>query len=249
MTNTKDKKYKSLTSSLRYPLHTLDTCLEKAKILFSKHSKNIISPEVILADLGHKSGSGSTNTILASLKYYGVLSKTESSNMPYYKIADFIIEYYVSGSINHNVLFACLNSVPINRKIFAKYDFNQLPRENEIKSFLIKKCSYNMRQANKYIEIFVKNKMFYNQHSEKNSQDNLSFKEPSHASTQTDSTSIFNGIKSDYIINYPLSNEQNITIGLPCEIRDMDLNDLEDMKDILELTLKKINKQLTTVST
>lgn len=235
-----DKKLTSLSSSLRYPSNTLETCLGKIKILFEKNSKNLLSPEAIFLDLGFSGRNGSSTSIISSLKYYGLLEKDNNK----LKISDFITDYCISGKLNHDILFQALKSVPINKKIFSIYDFNNLPSENEIKSFLIKTCNYNLKQATTYIETFNKNRKLYNDNSlntdmddkkddikiEKQKESQIVKIEPKKAETAT--------------ITYPLSSQHQISITLPSEIKEIQLDDLEDIKDILELVLKKVNHQI-----
>lgn len=235
-----DKKLTSLSSSFRYPSNTLETCLGKIKMLFEKNSKNLLSPEAIVLDLGFSGRNGSSDSIISSLKYYGLLEKDNNK----LKISDFVTDYCISGQLNHDILFQALNSVPINKKIFSTYDFNNLPSENEIKSFLIKTCNYNLKQATNYIETFNKNRKLYNEKSlttdtydtkddikiEKQKESQIVQVEPKKSETAT--------------ITYPLSSQRQISITLPSEIKEIESDDLEDIKDILELVLKKVNNQI-----
>lgn len=235
-----DKKLTSLSSSFRYPSNTLETCLGKIKILFEKNSKNLLSPEAIVLDLGFSGRNGSSDSIISSLKYYGLLEKDNNK----LKISDFVTDYCISGQLNHDILFQALNSVPINKKIFSTYDFNNLPSENEIKSFLIKTCNYNLKQATTYIETFNKNRKLYNERSLttdiEDKKDNIELentKENNLFQAETRKVETAN-------ITYPLSSQGQISITLPSEIKEIELDDLEDIKDILELVLKKVTNQI-----
>lgn len=235
-----DKKLTSLSSSFRYPSNTLETCLGKIKMLFEKNSKNLLSPEAIVLDLGFSGRNGSSDSIISSLKYYGLLEKDNNK----LKISDFVTDYCISGQLNHDILFQALNSVPINKKIFSTYDFNNLPSENEIKSFLIKTCNYNLKQATNYIETFNKNRKLYNEKSL--TTDTYDTKDDIKIEKQKESQTVqVEPKKSETAtITYPLSSQRQISITLPSEIKEIESDDLEDIKDILELVLKKINNQI-----
>jgi hypothetical protein len=245
MSENKEEKNQSLTNSLRYPLFTLEMCLEKIKTLFEKNSKNSMSTDAIVADLGFSPNSGSASSWVAALKYYGLLVKVDAAKN---KIAEFSFDYCISGNLNHDILFTALNTVPINKKIFAKYDFNQLPSENEIKFFLIKECNYDLKQATKYIEIFNKNKKFYTDNTDKK----IDIIPVSNVEPKTETNNLAPpaqvpqyftpSANNSAIITYPLSDGKNISISLPNEIKELDMSDLEDIKDILQFVLNKINK-------
>lgn len=236
----KEKSSHGLSSSYRFPSKTLDSCLAKIQTLFMKNSTNTISTQAIMADLGFVEGSGGGSTVLAAMKYYGLLVQVNGK----YKIADFIIDYCISGTLTQDMVFICLSSVPVNKKIFSIYDFYNLPGDNEIKSSLIKICDYNLTQANGYINTFNKNKELYDSvlnaisvaapTIEKNEENAL---EP-----QTD-TPVWK-FNKNCVITYPLRDCNSITIQLPKDIKELESDDLEDIKDVLELILKKINKQL-----
>lgn len=244
-----DKISEVIPSSLRFPSVLLVTCLEKIKILFNANAKNVMSVDSMGADMGYAPTGGKGSSVLASLKYYGLLVKEGSDR---YKVADFVIDYCLGAELNHDVLFTCLNSVPVNKKLFSHFDFNNLPGENVIKSFLIKECRYNLKQATEYIETFKKNKKLYDDNcNEKTELTNnpISVDNPSESSTDNSSNNTQNNsiLVSNYknsAITYPISNNRSVIINLPGDLKDLNEDDLEDVKDILELVLKKVNKQI-----
>lgn len=239
-----DKPSEVIASSLRFPSVLLDFCLEKIKILFNKNSKNAMSVESMGEDLGYSITGGKGASVLAALKYYGLLVKEGDK----YKVADFVIDYCLGSELNHDVIFTCLSSVPVNKKLFSIFDFKSLPGENVIKSFLIKECKYNLKQATDYIETFKKNKILYdNNCKEKNSpiQPQLtSADNPIQPVTEVASNINNSLVNKNSVITYPISENRSVIINLPGELKDLAEDDLEDIKDILELVLKKVNKQI-----
>lgn len=252
-----NKNNEAIPSSLRFPSVTLEICLEKVHILFSKNSKNPMTADAMIIDMGYALSGGHVKSILSSMKYYGLLEK-ESNDQ--FKIADFVIDYCLQKELNHDILFKALNSVPINKKIFSTYDFNSLPSENVIKSLLIKECNYTLKQATEYLETFKKNKKLYDDNSkgkiELNNTENT-FVEISKSETiksniehndniidliQDVSTTISS--HKNAVIKYPIGDNRSVLIQLPGELKELEEQDLEDIKDILELVLKKVNKQL-----
>jgi hypothetical protein len=234
-------KSQALTPSLRYPLFTIEKSLEKLKIIFTKNSKNFIASETMIADLGFSPNSGSSTSWIAAFKYYNFLIKDEKNNK--YRLNDNIIDYCINNSVNHDLIYPALQAVPINRRIFSIYDFNDLPSENEIKSFLVKDCSYNLKQATTYIEIFNQNMLFYKKNNigshtiQKIGEVNNLRKISDNSDEQE------NKINTNNIGTFLYKNG-NIIFQMPSDLSNVDKVVLEDIQDVINLINNKINKQL-----
>lgn len=244
---------KAIPSSLRFPANNLETCLNKIKELFDKVSNASFSFSEIISHLEIPTGS-SGESLLASFKYYGLLEKTWTGQL---KISDLIIDYCISGELNQEIISKILHSVPVNKKIFSNYELDNLPSDNELKNFLFKTCSYSIKQANNYMETFNKNLNFYQKHKQQSNE--VAIRQALQPSYDT-ATSL--GLDIQELLNekvkalsriystaastitYPLSSNQEIVISLPKDIKETDLSDLEDIRDILELVLKKVNNQI-----
>lgn len=231
---------KATSSSLRFPKNNLELCLEKIKLLFNKNARNLMSTEAMSIDMGFSGQNGSSDSFLASLKYYGLLEKGENNR---YKIADFIIDYCISHKVDKESIRKCLLVVPINKKLFAAYDIDSLPSENEIKSFLIKDCGYSLKDTTTYIDIFNKNILLYKSCTQEVLSKELNKVEESTPTptNQPSNVAIQSGIR---VFTHPLNNDKYITIQLPANIQDLDKRDLEDASDLLNLVLNKITKQI-----
>lgn len=241
MSETKNTNIATLSSSMRFPKDDLLKCLEKISILFSKNAKNSMSTEAMNADLGFTNRSGESDSLFASLKYYNFLEKSENNC---YKISDKIIDYCISGELTQDLVRDALMSVPVNKKIFARYDIEELPGDNQIKHFLIKDCNYSMKQATSYVETFKANYALYQSYNKK--ADSAIEQEQMSEDTEKVSYPAIVGKPpiDNSVVSYPLSNGKNVVIHLPGDIKTLDKHDLEDIKDILELVLKKVDKSL-----
>lgn len=236
-----------IPSSLRFPKLDLSTCLEKIKILFTQNSTNAMSVGAMSSDLGYAQSGGAAHTILASLKYYGML---ELSGNDRYKISDFIINFCLDNPLTRDDTKKCLFSVPVNKKLFATYDIDNLPGDNEIKSFLIKECKYSLKEATAYIEIFKKNRAIYN-----NFNMNTNSMEPTVEHALPRQSSVSPPVSSNipdavplrhsnaFVYTHPLSGGKYITIQLSDNLNELHINDLEDAKDLLVLVVSKIERR------
>lgn len=238
---TKKVQSKAISSSLRFPRYNLEFCLGKIKLLFTKNSKNFMSSEAMPVDMGFTGNNGASDSILASLKYYGLLERTDNSR---YKIADFIIDYCISNTLDKECIRRSLLSVPINKKLFSSYDIDSLPSENEIKSFLIKDCGYSLKDTTTYIETFNKDILLYKTHIIDTNINNEKKIEDTNINKENNNFMIITPQVEMRTYNHPLSNGKYISIQLPANIQDLDKQDLEDSSDLLTLVLNKISKQI-----
>lgn len=241
-------KNKAISSSLRSPKNNLITCLEKIAILFEKNTKNPMTSDAIAADMGLKAGSGSTDSLVASLKYYGLLEKYPSMNNRY-KVADFIVNYCLFKTLTKEEIKTCLLSVPVNKKLFSMYDINNCPSENVIKSYLINDCGYSLKEANTYMTIFTQNYLEYKKYFNEEIKDlivtEIEQSETKSLQLNEPTTYIENNKKNtmrDY--THKLNGNNHVTVQIPENLGDLEEEDLGDIKALLELVLNKVNKQL-----
>lgn len=145
----------SLPPQLRFPKYDLQICLEKADILYQAINQYAVKSDEMLSGLGYQPGSGGGATMVASLKYYGIVVETDDKS---FVIDGDIIDYYLTKEIKQSVILKYIKNVPINKKIFEKYaDVFNLPAPSLIESFLLRDCKYTPQQKNDYINTFNKN--------------------------------------------------------------------------------------------
>lgn len=253
-----ETKNKPLSSSLRFPANSLESCLNYGKVIFKKHSNGSFNSKEMALDMGFSITSSSANLIMASLKYYGIIEKDNDET---FRLSNRWFNHYLSENLKAEDLLHALHSVPVNKKIFSTYDIDFLSNINEIKSFLIVKCGYSLKQANNYIPTFSQNFSFYLKYkkmetSTLNSQIQHLQKqfEPAYETAKQLDLNLkdildekVNTIAQNMVastISYPLSSNQQISIQLPDNLKSLSLEDLEDIQDILGLVLKKVSQQI-----
>lgn len=226
-----------LPSYLRFPQVALNVSLEKAKILFNSHTTNEMLASTMYASLGLNPRSGFGGSLLASLKYYGLLEPTDKQH--HYKISAPILDYCFGAPLTQDTVRACLYSVPVNKQLLATYNIDNLPDTSTLSEFLVKKCKYTPALASSYMATFEKNQAFYK---------NLNTAEtppvlPIPLSGQPQSSHVpplWRSTARPYV--HPLTKGRCIAIQMP-DLNDLELQDLNDAKDLLNLALSRIERR------
>lgn len=238
-----------VSSIARCPSSNIEDCLMKIAPVVQKNGAKLIYNESLCADMGYSVGGGATLGLIASLKYYGILESAGDK----VKINKDIVSCVLEETVNEELIKKCILSVPVNKKIFEKYDFEDLPGDNTLKVFLVNEFNYSVKKAEQYLKIFRENIVFYNS-KKKNENNTYELDLPINNNNENVidvksrylpeiSTNV--GAKNDidnFVIVLPVGKNE-FKISMPKNIDDMSLDDIEDFEDVLELLSKRLNRQ------
>lgn len=238
-------------SSARCPSLTIEVCLEKIKPVVEKNGANLIYVDGIYADMGYARSGGSAHMLVASFKYYGILEAVGDK----FKINKNVITFILSDELSKDAVKEFIVNVPVNKKIFEKYNIESLPSDNTLKIFLINEWKYSIQKAEQYLKIFRDNLSLYNSLKGDSFGETKAYEiaATSHSFNNSNvldvqSRDITNPMCStnqhsnSFVLSYPTPSGE-IRMIIPMGIESMSMDDIEGVEDILELLSKKLNRR------
>lgn len=140
--------------SPRAPSIALDDAIERALKVYDKERRNPAPINVIAQNMGYKDATnGTAMTIMASLKYYGLLEKigvgmlTVSKDIEAYKFAP-------SEQLKRNQIIKWLKTPPVFLELLEKYQAG-LPSDATLKFELIQ-MGFSPESANSCLQAFIR---------------------------------------------------------------------------------------------
>jgi hypothetical protein len=122
--------------SPRAPSIALDEAIERALRVYDKEKRHPAPTEVVAQDMGYKSANnGSALSVLASLRYYGLLERPEDGMLAVAKDVE-NYQYAPDDSIRHGLLQKWLRAPTVFDDLLAKYP-GEFPSDKTLRFDLI----------------------------------------------------------------------------------------------------------------
>lgn len=144
--------------SPRAPSIALDEAIERVAKVYEKERRHAAPVDVIAQDLGYKNANnGAALTILASLRYYGLLERPQEGQLAVSKEVE-EYQYAPSDDIRRNLLIKWLRTPPLYSDLLEKFR-DGLPSDANLRFELIQR-RFNPDSAGSAITAFKRSVEF-----------------------------------------------------------------------------------------
>lgn len=144
--------------SPRAPSIPLDEAIEKAVRVYEREKRHAAPTDVIAQDLGYKSANnGAALSVLASLKYYGLVDRPEEGKLAVTKDVE-IYQYAPDPKVRQQVLQRMLRTPAVFADLLDKYP-SGLPSDATLRFELINR-GFAPASAEAVISVFMKSVNF-----------------------------------------------------------------------------------------
>lgn len=151
--------------SPRAPSIALDEAIERALRVYEKERRHAAPTDVVAQDLGYKSANnGAALSVLASLRYYGLLERPEDGKLAVTKDVE-SYNFAPSDQLRREILLRWLKAPQIFGDLLEKYE-GGLPSDGNLRFDLIQR-GFSPPAAEAVISVFKRSVEFSNYYESK----------------------------------------------------------------------------------
>lgn len=143
---------KKIHRSPNYPMFSLRTAIEKAKLVYQHEKRNFTTAAVIQRDIGYKEGTGPAGRAVSALRQYGLLEERSGT----YGVTDvgFLFTYAEENAPERQAALRESALKPmIFRELIEQFP-SGLPSDGTLRSYLIGKRGFNPTAVDEFIAVF-----------------------------------------------------------------------------------------------